>query len=225
MTTTDEFALSDEQLDSFRRNGFLGPLTIYPPEEMAELWKSVQRQALDRTHAAYPESTRAWARRTSPTTTGTSTSTSWPSHVCQPEDRRPGGQRARPGLLCWRTEFFPKYPGDEGTDWHQADTFANASRQARRSSGRSESREFGGTITVWTAFTEATVRDRVPAVHPRHAQQMNYDETKTHGLRPERDQRQRRRTRRQARLLRLRLPAAADRPGLDAGRVRRPSRW
>ena len=32
-----------------------------------------------------------------------------------------------PDVLVLATEFFPKYPGDEGTDWHQADTFANAS--------------------------------------------------------------------------------------------------
>ena len=60
-----------------------------------------------------------------------------------------------PNEHCWRSEFFPKYPGDEGTDWHQADTFANASGvpQILWPEG---AEEFGGTITVWTAFTEAT---------------------------------------------------------------------
>ena len=28
-----------------------------------------------------------------------------------------------PDVLSWRTEWFPKYPGDEGTDWHQAESF------------------------------------------------------------------------------------------------------
>ena len=32
-----------------------------------------------------------------------------------------------PDILMWRSEFFSKYPGEEGTDWHQADTFAMAS--------------------------------------------------------------------------------------------------
>ena len=29
-----------------------------------------------------------------------------------------------PDILCWRTEFFPKNPGDTGTGWHQVETYA-----------------------------------------------------------------------------------------------------
>ena len=31
-----EFALSDEELASFHRNGYIGPLTVYRPDEMDE---------------------------------------------------------------------------------------------------------------------------------------------------------------------------------------------
>ncbi|WP_346434348.1 phytanoyl-CoA dioxygenase family protein, partial [Candidatus Protofrankia californiensis] len=36
-----------------------------------------------------------------------------------------------PDVQCWRTDFFPKYPGNEGISWHQAATFANTSKKPR----------------------------------------------------------------------------------------------
>jgi non-heme Fe2+,alpha-ketoglutarate-dependent halogenase len=79
-------------------------------------------------------------------------------------------------VLCWRTEFFPKYPGDEGTDWHQADTFANAS--GRPQLIWPEDSEFGGTITVWTAFTEANEKTAALRFIPGTHKTRYYDETK-----------------------------------------------
>ena len=26
-------------------------------------------------------------------------------------------------ILCWRTDFFPKFPGSKGTEWHQVETY------------------------------------------------------------------------------------------------------
>ena len=89
-----------------------------------------------------------------------------------------------PDVLCWRTEFFPKYPGDEGTDWHQADTFANASGRPQIL-WPEQQREFGGTITVWTAFTEATEQTGALQFIPGTHQQMYYDETKRMHYDPE----------------------------------------
>jgi non-haem Fe2+, alpha-ketoglutarate-dependent halogenase len=82
-----------------------------------------------------------------------------------------------PNVLCWRTEFFPKYAGDEGTDWHQADTFANASGKPQIV-WPGESKEFGGTITVWTAFTDATEDTGCLQFIPGTHRTMFYDETK-----------------------------------------------
>jgi non-heme Fe2+,alpha-ketoglutarate-dependent halogenase len=89
-----------------------------------------------------------------------------------------------PDVLCWRTEFFPKYPGDEGTDWHQADTFANASGKPQII--WPEDSDFGGTITVWTAFTEATTDNGCLQFIPGSYAKMNYDETKVMEYEPDR---------------------------------------
>jgi non-haem Fe2+, alpha-ketoglutarate-dependent halogenase len=86
-------------------------------------------------------------------------------------------------VLCWRTEFFPKYPGDEGTDWHQADTFANASGTPQIL-WPDQLKTFGGTITVWTAFTEATEDTGCLQFVPGTQVHMNYDETKEMKYKP-----------------------------------------
>jgi len=82
-----------------------------------------------------------------------------------------------PNVLCWRSEFFPKYPGDEGTDWHQADTFAFASGKPQIVWPEAE-KEYGGTLTVWTAFTEAAEDTACLQFIPGTQRTMFYDETK-----------------------------------------------
>jgi non-heme Fe2+,alpha-ketoglutarate-dependent halogenase len=98
-------------------------------------------------------------------------------HMCRPEIVNRVSSILGPNVLCWRTEFFPKYPGDEGTDWHQADTFANASGKPQIVWPDSI-KAFGGTITVWTAFTEANEDTACLQFIPGTHQMIYYDETK-----------------------------------------------
>ncbi|OON71546.1 chlorinating enzyme [Streptomyces tsukubensis] len=178
-TESTDFVLSPEELASFHRNGYIGPLTVYTPEEMDTMWKTVRREALDRSHAAYPE---------------VDSSVGAPNifnydrhldidllaqHVCNRRIVDRVASILGPDLLCWRTEFFPKYPGDEGTDWHQADTFANASGKPQLLwPGESEDDFGAGTLTVWTAFTESTRENGCLQIIPGSQNKMNYDETK-----------------------------------------------
>ncbi len=98
-------------------------------------------------------------------------------HVCHPGIISRVQGALGPDIVCWRTEFFAKYPGDEGTDWHQADTFANASGKPQIV-WPEHLKKFGGTITVWTAFTDSNEETGclqfVPGTHER----MFYDESK-----------------------------------------------
>lgn len=181
MTTTadTDFSLSDEEVASFHENGYIGPLTIYTPEEMDEMWKTVQRETLDRTYAAYP-----------PVDKGVGAPNIFnydrhldidllARHVCNRRIVDRVASLLGPDLLCWRSEFFPKYPGDEGTDWHQADTFANASGKPQLLwPGETEENFGAGTLTVWTAFTDSTVENGCLQIIPGTHRQMNYDETK-----------------------------------------------
>ncbi|MFK4213562.1 chlorinating enzyme [Streptomyces sp. NPDC030920] len=178
-TEGTDFVLSPDELASFHQNGYIGPLTVYTPEEMDAIWKTVRRQALDRSYAAYPE---------------VDSSVGAPNifnydrhldidllaqHVCNRRIVDRVASILGPDLLCWRTEFFPKYPGDEGTDWHQADTFANASGKPQLLwPGESEDDFGAGTLTVWTAFTESTRENGCLQIIPGTQNKMNYDETK-----------------------------------------------
>jgi non-heme Fe2+,alpha-ketoglutarate-dependent halogenase len=179
-TSTEQgaFALSADELAFFHKNGYIGPLTIYTPEEMDQLWKQAQRETLDRSHAAYPEAPALGA----PNIVNYDRHLDidrLAEHICNQKIVDRVASILGPDLLCWRTEFFPKYPGDEGTDWHQADTFANASGKPQLLwPGESEDDFGAGTITVWTAFTDSTRENGCLQIIPGTQNKMNYDETK-----------------------------------------------
>ena len=175
--TRREFALSAEELASFRQNGFFGPFTVYDVDEMRSTWRRQRLQMLDRSMAVYQEEA-AQSGNTNISNYDRHLDMGFlADHVSRPQIVDRVVSALGPDLLCWRTEFFPKYPGDEGTDWHQADTFANASGKPQIL-WPDELKEFGGTITVWTAFTEANEETGCLQFIPGTHEQMNYDETK-----------------------------------------------
>jgi non-heme Fe2+,alpha-ketoglutarate-dependent halogenase len=171
--------LTDEERAFFHKNGYLGPITIYTPDEMTEIWKKVNRETLDRSHAAYPEIDKSIGAPNIFNYDRHLDIDLLAEHVCNTEVVDRVADLIGPDLLCWRSEFFPKYPGDEGTDWHQADTFANASGKPQLLwPGESEDDFGAGTITVWTAFTESTRENGCLQIIPGTQHKMNYDETK-----------------------------------------------
>jgi non-heme Fe2+,alpha-ketoglutarate-dependent halogenase len=179
-----QFALSAEDQEKFWKQGFIGPFRVLDEEEMVSSWRTERLALMDRSKAIYTEE---WA------VSGNTNISNYDRHmdndfladlITNPRITNRVGSVIGPDVLCWRTEFFPKYPGDEGTDWHQADTFANASGKPQivwpQDAG------FGGTITVWTAFTEATTDNGCLQFIPGSYTTMNYDETKTMEYVPDR---------------------------------------
>jgi non-haem Fe2+, alpha-ketoglutarate-dependent halogenase len=180
-----QFAFSPSELADFHRQGYFGPFDVYDVDEMRSAWRRERLQLLDRSHAAYQEDV-ARAGNTNISNYDRHLDSSFlADHICRPEIVDRVSSVLGPDVLCWRTEFFPKYPGDEGTDWHQADTFANASGQPQilwPDAGK----DFGGTITVWTAFTEANVDTGCLQFIPGTHRTMFYDETKKMHYDPDR---------------------------------------
>ncbi len=179
MITSEQttFALSAQERGQFDRDGFIGPIKIYEPEDMEERWKTIQRELRDRSHAIYPEGA------------GKASSISnydrhldidlLSEHIMKREIVDRVASILGPDLLCWRSEFFPKFLGDEGTDWHQAATFAHASGTPQLVWPTEDGLPaFGGTITVWTAFTHSTKENGCLQLMPGTHRQMNYDESK-----------------------------------------------
>jgi non-heme Fe2+,alpha-ketoglutarate-dependent halogenase len=163
-------------LAQFHERGYAGPFTLHEPEEMEALWRRGRLEVLDRSMAAY-DAGKAVSGVTNIANYDRHLDVAMlADHVCRPEIVDRVASILGPDVLCWRTEFFPKYPGDEGTDWHQADTFANASGTPQIVWPEHE--DFGGTITVWTAFTDATVDRACLQFIPGTHRSMFYDETK-----------------------------------------------
>ena len=173
---TREFAFTPEELAGFHERGYAGPFTLYQPDEMKATWKRQRLLLLDRSKAIYQDGAAVSGATNIANYDRHLDSDFLAEHICRPEIVDRVSSVLGPHVLCWRTEFFPKYPGDEGTDWHQADTFANASGSPQIL--WPEAADFGGTITVWTAFTEANQDTACLQFIPGTHQTMFYDETK-----------------------------------------------
>ncbi|HEU5268398.1 MAG TPA: chlorinating enzyme [Jatrophihabitans sp.] len=167
--------LTPDELALFRERGYHFPIKLYEPDEIKELWRQERRNLMDRSHAVYTEDQLSGATNISNYDRHLD-SAFLARHICHPEIVSRLNSVLGPDVICWRSEFFPKHAGDEGTDWHQADTFANASGTPQIV-WPEELKEFGGTITVWTAFTDARIETGALQFIPGTHEQMNYDET------------------------------------------------
>lgn len=182
---TREFALSASELQQFHERGYFGPFKVYEIDEMRARWRQERMRVLDRSNAIYTEEA-AQSGNTNISNYDRHMDLSFlADHISRPEIVDRVSSVLGPDVLCWRTEFFPKYPGDEGTDWHQADTFANASGKPQivwPGTGA----DFGGTLTCWAAFTEANLDTGCLQFMPGTHRTMHYDETKKMHYDPDR---------------------------------------
>ncbi|WP_328902102.1 MULTISPECIES: chlorinating enzyme [unclassified Streptomyces] len=184
VSTAHGFSLTPQELEAFHENGFHGPFKVYEIEEMQAMWRRERLRLMDRSQAVYQDGAAASGNTNISNYDRHLDNAFLADHIGRPEITQRVNSVLGPDVLCWRSEFFPKYPGDEGTDWHQADTFANASGKPQIV-WPDEVKEFGGTITVWTAFTEANEETGCLQFIPGTHERMRYDETKRMEYRPE----------------------------------------
>lgn len=178
MPAVSTFHLSDAEIQQFDRDGFIGPFDLYDAAEMESHLRALRPKLLSMKNAIY---------RSKNAMSGATNLASYDrhididflaQHITRPEIVDRLTSVLGPNTLCWRTEFFPKYPGDEGTDWHQADNFSNVAGSKYPQIVWPQDAQFGGTITVWTAFTEATLDNGCLQFIPGSHKAMNYDESK-----------------------------------------------
>jgi non-heme Fe2+,alpha-ketoglutarate-dependent halogenase len=181
-----DYGLSDDEIDFFFKNGYVKPFKVYEQDEMAEHLKKLRLSLLNRKHAVYQENTFSNGKANNLANYDRHLDVSFLSrHVCNPKIVHRIRSLMGPNLMCWRTEFFPKHPGDAGTDWHQANTFAGVAGKPHiiwpDDSGRR------GTLTAWTAFTAAKKDTACLAIVPGTHNMMYYDEEKRLIYNPERN--------------------------------------
>ncbi len=174
--TAVSYALSEAELEQFHRDGFYGPFDVYTPEEMERSLQAMRPKLVDSRQGVYHQGAAL---------SGTTNLASYDrhldvdflaTHITRPQLVDRVNSVLGEDVLCWRTEFFPKYPGDEGTDWHQADNFANVGKYPQIV--WPEAADFGGALTLWTAFTESTIENGCLQIIPGSHKTMNYDENK-----------------------------------------------
>ncbi len=173
------FKLSSHELKEFHKNGIVGPFTVYQPEEMRQMFKKIRPRLIDNRKNIY---------QSDDSVSGVTNLSNYDrhfdisdlsQHICKKEIVDRVASILGDDLTCWRTEFFPKYPGDEGTDWHQAGTFANVTTSKKPQIEWPEGSNGRGTITVWTAFTESTIDNGCMQVIPGSHKTIYYDEMKS----------------------------------------------
>ncbi|MCL7491265.1 MULTISPECIES: chlorinating enzyme [Streptomyces] len=173
------FSLTAEEIEKFHQNGFIGPFDLYEPEEMEKNLRALRPKLLNTKKAIYKQD-KAVSGNTNLANYDRHLDVDFlAEHIARPEIVDRVSSLLGPDVLCWRSEFFPKYPGDEGTDWHQADNFSNVAGSKHPQIVWPEDAEFGGTITVWSAFTEASLENGCLQFIPGSHKTMNYDESKT----------------------------------------------
>jgi len=170
------FQLSDEEKKFFYENGYAGPFTLYEPEEMTRIWEEVRMDLLDLSNAPFPNSKLNYDRHLDMPALN--------SAISDPRIVDRISSILGPDVLSWRTEWFPKYPGDEGTDWHQAESFV----------------EFEGTekleptaaidgkpweLTAWVAMSEATKANGCLKLMPGSHRTWYFDEKRNIPFEPE----------------------------------------
>jgi non-heme Fe2+,alpha-ketoglutarate-dependent halogenase len=179
------FSLTPGQLEQFRRDGYIGPFDLYEEEEMERNLRALRPKLLNTKKAVYSQD-RAVAGVTNLANYDRHLDIDFLArHITRPEIVDRVASILGPDVLCWRSEFFPKYPGDEGTDWHQADNFSNVAGSKYPQIEWPNDAEFGGTITVWAALTPATVETGCLQFIPGSHKTMNYDESKIMTYDPE----------------------------------------
>ena len=173
-----EFALSESELKQFHENGYIGPFDLYDEEEMKQNLKELRPKLISTKNAIYNVNTGL--------SEGVTNLASYDrhfdipflaSHITQKKIVDKVAGILGNDVICWRTEFFPKYPGDEGTDWHQGRTFASIAGDKQPQILWPDD-DFGGTITVWTAFTDSTIDNGCIQFIPGTHKTMYYDESK-----------------------------------------------
>jgi non-haem Fe2+, alpha-ketoglutarate-dependent halogenase len=178
MSLDQSCRLSSQELEQFHRDGFIGPFDLYGEAEMESNLRSLRPKLLSTKTAIYKRQ-KAVAGITNLSNYDRHLDIDFlAQHVTRPEIVHRVASILGPDVLCWRTEFFPKYPGDEGTDWHQADNFSNVAGSKHPQILWPEDAEFGGTITVWAAFTAANEQNGCLQFIPGSHNVMNYDEAK-----------------------------------------------
>ncbi|HLK57702.1 MAG TPA: chlorinating enzyme [Chthonomonadaceae bacterium] len=156
----------------FDEQGYIGPFKLWEPEVMTAWWKEQRMALLDpknKERATFDNPANYDRHLDIP---GLS------RIITEPAIVRRFQALLGPDVVCWRTEFFPKNPGDSGTGWHQVETYSISDVPKGMLEPTSRSEGIPMELTAWVAFTEATKQNGCLKLLPGSQKTWHYDETK-----------------------------------------------
>ena len=132
-----EFALTEDQVKFFFENGYLAPLKLFSPEEMADLLHEIEEEAFEPGKLGF-EYGKMFEFKPTPIYDGIRNGRD--RHLDCPSVLKLSLQQGvadrvaqlmGPDLLLWRTQLLPKFPGAPETAWHQVSTFTMSGKLLR----------------------------------------------------------------------------------------------
>jgi non-heme Fe2+,alpha-ketoglutarate-dependent halogenase len=172
----DEYYLSEAETSFFYQNGYLGPFTLCQPDEMVSLFEEVRMDLLDTHNAPFPKSKLNYDRHLDLQALN--------QIISNPKIVHRISSILGPDVLSWRTEWFPKYPGDEGTDWHQAESFVEFEGTEKLVPTAAEEGK-PWELTAWIAMSESTKENGCLKVMPGTHRTWFFDEKRNVPFEPE----------------------------------------
>jgi Protein involved in biosynthesis of mitomycin antibiotics/polyketide fumonisin len=143
--TRPEWQFSEEEIKSFYENGFIGPITLWTPEEMEEIREKVTR-VLNRPSKVYPNAENQLRDRY------IDCPEFW-EVISAPQLKERLAQLLGPDLLVWRSQIFNKMPGGPEITWHQASTYMAEQKIKATLEPRDRNELFQ--LTTWIAIDDA----------------------------------------------------------------------
>jgi len=156
--------------EQFVEQGFIGPFKLWEPEVMTQWWKRQRRVLLDQRHGARAPYANPMGYDRHLDIDALS------DLVTEPTIVRPFQSLIGPDVLCWRTEFFPKNPGDPGTGWHQVERYAIGEAQRGMLEPTTPEDGVPMELTAWIAFTASTRENGCLRLLPGSHRRWLYDE-------------------------------------------------
>ena len=154
----------------FEEQGYIGPFTLWEPEVMNAWWKEQRKALLD------PRNVER-ATFDNPLNYDRHLDVSGLSQIIgEPAIVRRFQNLIGSDILCWRTEFFPKNPGDAGTGWHQVETYAVGEATEGMLEPTNRSNGIPMELTAWVAFTEARRENGCMRMLPGSHKSWRYNE-------------------------------------------------
>ncbi|MET7311751.1 chlorinating enzyme [Streptomyces sp. NPDC005571] len=160
----------ENDVKTFAEQGYIGPFTLWEPDQMKSWWREQRKTLLNPA---------AGERKVFDNPVNYDRHLDIPGLsklITEPAIVRRMQALIGDDVACWRTEFFPKNPGDSGTGWHQVETYAIGETSTGMLEATEDSPGTPMELTAWVAFTEASTENGCMRVIPGSHRKWQYDE-------------------------------------------------